>query len=53
MEVINMKDRALKNTLGVIIGVPIILVAHICDAVSDVASLFRNINHDEIEEESE
>ena len=48
-----MKDRTLKNAIGVVIAVPIILVAHTCDAVRDITSLFRNINHDEIEEESE
>nr|DAR15036.1 MAG TPA: hypothetical protein [Caudoviricetes sp.] len=41
-----MTDRVLKTTLGVFIGVPIILVAHVCNAVSDVTSLFRNISHD-------
>lgn len=48
-----MENRILKNALGVVIGVPIILMAHTWDAMRDVTSLFRNINHDEIEEESE
>lgn len=52
-----MKNRRLKNVLGIIVGVPLIVVCNaasiFCKTASDIDELFYNINHDEIEEESE
>lgn len=51
-----MEERRLKNVLGVIMGVPIIVVCNTVNLLiqtpKDIKQLFYNLNHDD-EEESE
>lgn len=51
-----MEERRLKNVLGVVMGVPIIVICNTVNLLTqtpkDIKQLFYNLNHDD-EEESE
>ena len=49
-----MEERRLKNILGVVMGVPIIVVGNMVNLLiqtpKDIKQLFYNLNHDDEEE---